>query len=298
MFCLGAAAGSFANVAILRWGQDGSVLRPARSYCYACKAPIAAKDNIPILSYFLLGGKCRNCGTEFSIRYALIEILVGLLFVLTVHVRYPIEYNPIADTVLFDPAVFFYLPVIVALVIVTWTDFDEMIVPNTVTYPGTVYGLVLAALVQFTPLDGSFHVRQFFGTDTFTWLDSTYAFFSLDPVYGALAGAVPLYVIGVVGKLIARKDAMGLGDVKLLMFMGTILGWRLILCAMFLGIFLGAFCGVALILSRRSEFGRQIPFGPYLALACLICLLWGEAVLAGVHWWFFGPGVGGSAGAY
>lgn len=261
------------------------------SYCYSCKKPIPWYDNIPILSYFLLRGKCRQCGAGFSIRYALIEFLTAVLFVITAWRFYPISVIQQSGVPLvrFDITLFFYLPLVAALVIITFTDFDEMIVPDTVTYPLAIYGFVLAAVVQFLfQGNGGYYVQQLWGWDTSTFITSTYRFFSIDPLYGALAGAVPLYLIGVLGKMVFKKDAMGFGDVKLMFAVGTLLGWRLTLIALMIAVFLGAFVGVALILSRRSALGRQIPFGPYLAVASYICLIWGPQLQAAIYWYYIG----------
>lgn len=285
-------------MAILRWGKDGSVLNPRWSYCYTCNAPIPWYDNIPILSYFLLRGKCRKCKTEFSIRYALIELLTAILFVITAVRFYPISMAETAagPEILYDFTLLFYLPLVAALVIVTFTDIDEMIVPDVVTYPLFLYGIILAAAVHFFPVLGDgFHVRRLWSQDETILFDIGYplfedawSFFCIDPLYGAIAGGLPLYLIGIFGKMIFRKDAMGLGDVKLMIAIGTILGWRLTLIALAIAVMLGGLIGLALMLMGKAAIGRQIPFGPYLAVASYVCLIWGPELQAGIYWYYIG----------
>lgn len=248
VFLMGACIGSFLNVCIYRIPRDESLVWPG-SHCPHCGKPIAFYNNVPILSYLLLRGRCRDCKERISSRYVLVEALVGVLFLL-VWLRHGIDVRtPI------------YWMIVSGLVVGTFVDFEHMIIPDRISLGGIAAGLVLSPLVP------SLHEKA-------TALEGFTA-----AVVGAALGAGILWLVGVFGKIIFKKDAMGLGDVKLLGGIGALLGWRSVLFTIIISSVLGSFVGVGLILTRKKELQSRIPYGPYLALAAILWILWGS------EWW-------------
>jgi leader peptidase (prepilin peptidase) / N-methyltransferase len=248
VFAIGACIGSFLNVCIYRIPREESVVTP-RSHCPHCGKMIPGYDNIPLFSFLLLSGRCRTCKSVISVRYFLVELLTAVLFLL-VWLHYG-----------FDARTPIYWMMVSGLILGTFVDFEHMIIPDRVTLGGVVAGLVLSPLVP------SLH-------DVSTPLASFVA-----ALIGMAAGAGILWGIGLIGKLIFRKDAMGMGDVKLLGGLGALLGWQGVLFTIMISALVGSCVGVGLILSRNKEWRSRIPYGPYLAMAAVIWILWGK------QWW-------------
>ena len=259
VFFIGACIGSFLNVCIYRIPREESVVAP-RSHCPHCNQMIPAYDNIPLVSYLLLAGRCRTCKNVISVRYFLVELLTAVLFLLVW-----LQYG-------FDARTPIYWMMISGLILGTFVDFEHMIIPDRVTLGGVVAGLVLSPLVP------ALH-------DVTRPLDSLIA-----ALIGMVVGAGILWGVGFLGKLILRKEAMGMGDVKLLGGVGALLGWQAVLFVIMISALIGSCVGVALILSRSKEWRSRIPYGPYLALATVVWILWGKA------WWeaYFTWVVGGT----
>lgn len=238
-FLLGASLGSFANVVIYRLPKDESVVKP-RSHCYSCKTPVKWYDNIPILSWFILRGKCRHCGAKFSFRYPLVEFIMASLFVLSYH------YIGLSWTLLE------YLIFIFGLVVCTFIDLDHMILPDEFTLSGIVLGLVGAALNP---------QRDF-----------------LDSLFGVLMGGGFLWGMAYVYYLLTKQEGMGGGDIKLLAWIGALLGWKAIPFVIMSSAIVGSVVG--LIVARKQKAGLKtvIPFGPYLALGALLYIFGGETI--------------------
>ncbi len=248
VFLLGACIGSFLNVCIYRIPREESVVKP-RSHCPHCGALIAWYDNIPFLSYLALGARCRHCRGRISARYFLVEGLVAVLF-LMVWLQYG-----------WDARTPVYWLIASGLVLGTFVDFEHMIIPDRVTIGGIVAGLVLSPLIP------SLHGRE-----------TALAGF-IQAAIGLAAGAGILWAVAVVGKWVFKKDAMGMGDVKLLGGLGALLGWPAVLFTIMVSSVLGSLVGVALVLLHRRGFQSRIPYGPYLAIAAMLWILWGESWL-------------------
>jgi leader peptidase (prepilin peptidase)/N-methyltransferase len=256
---VGLALGSFLNVVIHRlprmmereWlnqcaelrgeaivaTQPYSIVRP-RSRCPHCERPIGALENIPILSYLLLRGRCKGCGKKIGWRYPMVEALTGALFgVVAWH---------------FGPslAAAGAMAFVGAAVALTFIDFDTQLLPDDITLPLLWVGLLLNA------------------TGTFTDLTSA--------VVGAAVGYLSLWSVYWLFKLLTGKEGMGYGDFKLLAAIGAWLGWQVLPLTILLSSLVGALVGVALIVLARHGRGVPIPFGPYLAAAGIIALLWGK----------------------
>ena len=247
-FFFGACIGSFLNVCIYRIPLDQSVVTP-RSHCPHCGKSIAWYDNIPLVSYFALRAKCRQCGGPISPRYALVELLTAFLFLL-VWLKYGLSFQ--------TPV---YWLMVSGLILGTFVDFEHMIIPDRVSLGGMVAGVILSALIP------ALH-------DAATVRDSLIA-----SALGLALGSGSLWLVAVVGKWVFKKDAMGLGDVKLLGGIGAFLGWQAVLFTILMSSFFGSMVGVALIVSGKREWQSRIPYGPYLALAAVV---W---VLIGKTWW-------------
>ena len=270
VFILGLCLGSFLNVIIYRLPREGvSINHPRRSLCPFCGAAIAWYDNLPILSYLILRGRCRHCSRGISPRYPLVEFISGLL-VLAVYFQSGLSLRTLAG-------IYFVL----GLVAITFIDLDEMIIPDAITFPGMIIGVAAAIAAPDTALIGP-------------WLGSLLMKLGLKSVWMlSLAGSLLGLVLGY-GLVLSifyayylwrKAEGIGGGDATLLGMVGAFLGWRSIMLTVFLGS-----CSAllfALIMGlRQKEFRLQmkLPFGPFLSLGALIYLFFGEALLR----WYLG----------
>jgi leader peptidase (prepilin peptidase)/N-methyltransferase len=241
VFLFGLIIGSFLNVCIYRLPREESLVFPG-SHCPACQAPIRPWENIPLLSFLLLRGRCRHCGSPISWRYPLVEGLTGLLFALTVR-----EFG----VTLLSLSLLLFLS---GLVAVSFIDLDHQIIPNAITLPGIPLGLLLGVLTGEPPV--------------------------LDRIIGALTGAGFLYLVLFYGGVFYGQDAMGEGDLNLIALIGAFLGWRAILVTILVACLSGSAVGLGLIALRRLGRREHMPFGPFLCLGAVVALLWGESLIA------------------
>ncbi|HYN65085.1 MAG TPA: A24 family peptidase [Candidatus Limnocylindrales bacterium] len=267
----GAAVGSFANVVIYRSPLEGlSVLRPARSFCPHCRASIGWADNIPVVSWLLLRRRCRACRAPISARYPAVELLMALLFALAAW-RFP----PVAVASGGQLLVAFYL--ITVCVIVTFIDLEHQIIPDTITWPGMLLG-VLASVALPALHQGHVGFRA----------DAPRTTALLASLFGLAAGAGSLLLVGQLGNLFMRRkmaaaglqDSMGWGDVKWMGLAGAFLGVSSTFGSILIGCFGGAFVGLLMIPFARLR-GQDtpvgLPFGPFLALG-MLCELFSPGV--------------------
>jgi len=245
IFILGLVIGSFSNVCIYRIPKNESIVFPA-SHCTSCQTPIKAMDNIPVLSYFLLKGKCRNCGEKFSIRYPIVEFLTGVVYILIFLI-----YGRNLQTLI-------YAILSSALIIISFIDLDEQIIPDEISLPGIVLGFLISFFVPYISYFNS--------------------------LFGILTGGGIIFLIALAGLVIFKKEAMGGGDVKLAAMIGAFIGWRYIILSLFIGFFIGAVTGIVLILSKVKNKDDIIPFGPFIVLGSILTILWGKDLLS----WYFG----------
>ncbi|HET7373245.1 MAG TPA: prepilin peptidase [Gemmatimonadaceae bacterium] len=264
-FIIGACVGSFLNVCIVRWPRERSVLRP-RSRCPQCGNQLSWFENVPIVSWLALRGRCRCCDERISVMYPIIELVVGLGWMLAVQ-----YFGPTFTA--FRVAVFGTVLLGVAM-----TDAKHYLIPDGFTLFGLVFALVTAVIAFF---HGE---TQVFATP-------------YDALVGACAGAGMIAIVGWLGEVVTRREAMGLGDVTLMAFVGAAVGPTRALITVFLGATLGAisFAGVVLpvVLVRRGHAREQtelalgstpfeaplVPFGVFLAPAALLTLFWGDALV-------------------
>ena len=242
MFVLaGAMVGSFLNVCIYRIPQERSVLKPG-SACPKCGDPIRFYDNIPVLGYFFLKGKCRSCHQKISLQYPLVE-LISTFVTIFIYVSYGFSFQA-----------FVYIIFVYLLIVVTFIDLQQMIIPD-----------ILVLLLILTGITNLFN-----NGNAIEWKEPIVGLF----LYGGF-----LYLIGEAGKLILNKDAMGLGDVKLGAAVGLFLGWKMSLVSLFLAFVSGSVIGISGMAMGSITRGQQIPFGPYIALGTVMTLFFGESIL-------------------
>ncbi len=245
VFAVGLITGSFLNVCIFRLPEGQSVVFPS-SHCCFCQKAIGWYDNIPLVSYAVLKGRCRHCRAAISPQYFWIELFTGALFVL-----FYFYFGVTARGSV-------YLIFALALLVETAIDFRHQIIPDAITLPGIVLGLVASTLIpglhgQTSPLWG------------FVWA-----------LAGLLVGGGILYLAGTLAEWILKKEAMGGGDVKLLAMIGTILGWPGVLWTIFVSSLLGSVVGLYVRLTKGQE---RIPYGPYLAAAAFSYLFIGKQAI-------------------
>jgi leader peptidase (prepilin peptidase) / N-methyltransferase len=236
-FILGLIIGSFLNVCIYRIPRHKSIVNPSRSFCPNCFRPIKAYDNIPVLSYILLGGKCRNCKKTISWQYPLVELLTAILF-LCLYLKFGMTLT------LFTNIIFISL-----LIIATFTDLSHRIIPNVISVPGIIIGLIL-----------NFHIIS-------------------NVLLGAVIGAGILWVFRQVGLLIKRQEMMGWGDIKLAGMIGAFLGIGHGVLALFLGVFSGVVIWAILIVSKLKTRKEYIPFGAFLTLGSIFAVFFGNEII-------------------
>ena len=249
---LGLMVGSYLNVVIYRLPRGLSTVMP-RSRCPGCEAPIRALDNIPLVSFLFLGGRCRHCRTPISWQYPLTELATGLLFV-ACYARFGLTLDALAG------ALFCALMLALAAI-----DFEHFLLLDRLTLPGIAIGLLVQPLLGWA---GSFGAPLPWGR-------------FLAGLWGAALGAGILLAVVKGWYLLRKEEGMGLGDVKMLALIGAFLGWKGVLVCLFFASLSGAVVGLALILARRGAgFKTQLPFGVFLALGGLITLFFGEAIAA------------------
>jgi leader peptidase (prepilin peptidase) / N-methyltransferase len=264
-FVLGAIIGSFLNVVVYRLPEGKSLIRPG-SCCPKCDSPIRWYDNIPIVSWLVLGAKCRNCSSPISWQYPAVEALTGALFLL-VSWRFGLT-----------AATPIYMVFVASLVVVTFVDLTHWIIPNEVSLPGILVGIGLALASTIFPASGLYQVTVF------------------NSVIGAVAGYALVFLLDRMTVLILKKPGMGLGDAKLLAMLGAFFGWQGGILIVLVASFLGSAVGIPLKIALRfrdgdsdsggdnkegepTSPGLYMPFGPFLCVGGLVVMFFGEAIL-------------------
>jgi leader peptidase (prepilin peptidase)/N-methyltransferase len=260
-FLFGIVIGSFLNVCIHRLPRGESIVTP-RSRCPQCGKPVAAYDNIPLVSYLLLGGKCRHCKVRISPVYFFVELATGLMF-LSLFWMFGLGGE------FFRQATFGSL-----LIVLVMTDWQERILPDRINFPGMALGLLFAA---FLPI----------GDGTGQWLARWAgmgglplpAISVLDGLLGAVAGGGLLYVLGELYFRLRHREGMGFGDVKMMAMVGCFLGPKLTLLTILLGSLGGSVIGLLVILALGKGSDYELPFGTFLGFGAFAASLWGWPIL-------------------
>ncbi len=232
-FCVGAIIGSFLNVCIHRLPREESLLRPP-SHCPGCHSPLAWYDNIPLFSYVILRGRCRRCRAVISWRYPLVEFTNGFGYALIIW-WFGFGWPSAAYVVLFS-----------ALLVVTAIDIVHYIIPDVITLPGIVLGLVSAGTILPVGL--------------------------VNAVLGVLVGGGILWALAWASPYLFGKEGMGGGDIKLLAMIGAFLGWQPTLLTIMVGALVGSVVGIGLMSLKVIRRDQYLPFGPFLAFGALVAL--------------------------
>lgn len=263
---VGLIVGSFLNVCIVRLPRGRSIVTPP-SHCPRCRAGIRFYDNIPIISFLLLRGRCRSCGEPISWRYPFVELVNGLLYMWIIH------------EIGIGGEAFLLMALCSSLIVVTFIDIDHQIIPDVITLPGMVVGLSLAPFFMYPLADplpfrlGSLIPHA--GPHLTSFLNS---------LIGLFLGGGPLLAIGWIWEKLRHVEAMGGGDVKLMGMVGSFLGWKGALLTIMLGALTGSIFGVALILLKRHKMEKVIPFGPFLAAGAVATAFYGPDIIS----WYLG----------
>lgn len=256
-FVVGACFGSFLNVCISRWPDGLSVVRP-RSRCPNCGHQITAMENIPVLSWLILRGKCRGCGNPISFQYPLVEIVVGLVWMES-YIQLGMTFTAVRVAV-----------IVTVLLGIAITDFKRYLIPDGFTVFGLFWVMITAI------------VALFLGTDSL--FANAY-----QALLGACVGAGAIAIAGWLGELAMKKEAMGFGDVTLMAMVGAAVGPNRALMTIFIGALIGAVVFLAVVYpvsymrarQTSSEFNPPlVPFGVFLAPAAVITLLWGNQLIS------------------
>ncbi len=256
-FIFGSVVGSFLNVCIHRMPKGESVVWP-RSHCPHCSKRIPGYDNIPFISYALLGGRCRFCKKKIPLRYPLVELVTAVMFVLLFR-HFGLTYN-----------FFFYVVLACGLIIATFVDIKQRIIPDEISIGGMIVGFILSSVRGFQLSPFSFNARPL-----------------LNSLSGIVIGAGIIYFTGrlfdlVYFKLLKRPpiqgetESMGGGDVKLLAMIGAFLGWQRALVTFFIAPFFGLIVGLITLVRKKDH---TIPYGPFLAMGALISVFWAHKIV-------------------
>ncbi len=239
IFILGLILGSFMNVVIHRLPRGESIIHP-RSHCPQCGAGVKPYDNIPVVSYLFLRGRCRSCGTSISIQYPLVELLTAITL-LSVAIRYGVS----EKTLIYGVLVCFLIPISVI-------DLQTRLILNKLTVPGFVAGVALVCLLEPE-----------------RWKEIP---------FGVIGGGIVLVALSVLGKLIFKKESLGMGDVKLVVLIGAYIGFPEILIAFYFGALIAGLYILGALIFKKIRIGDTIPFGPFIALGSFVFLLWGTSI--------------------
>ena len=266
VFVFGLIVGSFLNVCIVRLPRGGSIVTPP-SHCPRCRSGIKFYDNIPLVSFLLLRGKCRNCGEPISWRYPLVELTNALLYV------------GIVSEFWLGGEAFMMMAFCSSLIVITVIDYDHMIIPDKITLPGMLVGLTLAPFFM-SPLGDPLP----FNLDALLPHAGPYLTGFLNSLIGLILGGGLLLSIGWGWEKLRHIEAMGGGDVKLMGMVGSFLGWKGALLTIMLGAFTGSVIGLLLIVLKRHKMEKLIPFGPFLAAGALASAFYGPDIVL----WYIG----------
>jgi leader peptidase (prepilin peptidase)/N-methyltransferase len=256
-FIFGSIMGSFLNVCIYRMPKGESVVWPS-SHCPECKKRIPAYDNIPFISYILLGGKCRFCKEKISFRYIIVELLTAIMFVVLFD-HFGLSYD-----------FFFYMILVCALIMTAFIDIQHRIIPDEISIGGMILGFILSAIkgLHLSPI--TYHLSPM-----------------LNSFLGIIIGGGVIYLTGKIFDLIYFKllkrppiqgetESIGGGDVKLLAMIGAFLGWQKAVMTFLLAPFFGAIIGVINLIVKKDH---TLAYGPFLSLAALLSLFWADRII-------------------
>jgi len=236
----GAMVGSFLNVCIFRLPKEESIIWPG-SHCPNCNKPIKFYDNIPLMSYLLLWGKCRYCKKPISFQYPLVEGITALCSLWLF-----IKFGP-------SLSFLFFFAFVAALIVITVIDLYHQIIPDAISLPGIGVGLIASLILP-----------------QITFFNS---------LIGVLLGGGSLFIVGTLYQWFFKREGMGGGDVKLLAMIGAFLGWKAVILTILLSSLIGSITGIIIMVLKGKDFKYAIPFGPFLSLGAVMSLSYGEEII-------------------
>ena len=236
----GALIGSFLNVCIIRLPKEESIITPG-SHCPHCAKPINFYDNIPVVSYLLLKGRCRYCKESISIQYPLVEGITAL--------------GSLALFMRFGPSLsyLFYFSFVAALIVITGIDLYHQIIPDVISLPGIGVGLLASLVIPQINF--------------------------LDSLIGALLGGGSLFIVATLYQWLFKREGMGGGDVKLLAMIGAFLGWKAVILTILLSSLIGSLMGMIMMVLKGKDLKYAIPFGPFLSFGAVIALFYQNEII-------------------
>ena len=234
-FIFGAMVGSFLNVCIYRLPKEESIIWPG-SHCPHCKKPIKFYDNIPLVSYLLLKGKCRYCKEPISIQYPLVEGVTALSSLFLI-IKFGLSLSYLI-----------YFAFVAALIVITVIDLYHQIIPDVISLPGIGVGLLASIIIP-----------------QITFFDS---------LIGILIGGGSLFLVATLYQWLFKREGMGGGDIKLLAMIGAFLGWKAVILTILLSSLIGSITGITIMVLKGKDFKYAIPFGPFLSLGAVIALFY------------------------
>jgi leader peptidase (prepilin peptidase)/N-methyltransferase len=241
VFMFGMCIGSFLNVCIYRLPSSTSIINPSRSFCPQCNSAIQFYDNIPVLSYLWLKGRCRNCKAPISPRYPLVELLTGILAI-AILLMFGLTLEGVV-----------YFVFMSSLLVITFIDIDHKIIPDIISLPGIPIGLAASLVLPAMTFKSS--------------------------LLGLLAGGGSLLLVAWTYSLITRKEGMGGGDIKLLGMIGAFIGWKGVIFTIFAASLTGTLVGMIVMLIKGKNLKFAIPFGPFLSIGAMSYVFFGKKVL-------------------
>ena len=244
IFLLGTSLGSFANVCIYRLPKSKQIIS-GRSFCPRCKKKIIWYDNLPLISFIFLNGKCRNCNKSISARYFIVELITGISFLL-IYFNYK-DFNTIV----------FLSILVLILIMIFFIDLENFIIPDTLNF--SIMGL--AILKNFLPN---------FNTSLIHEINQS--------IIGGIVGYLSIWLIIYLYKTLKKIEGMGLGDAKLMAGIGLLFGWQSIPFVLFVSSILGLFFVVPSLIKKQKNLRTEIPFGPFIILACLVYFAYGSLI--------------------
>lgn len=242
-FIFGAIVGSFLNVCIYRIPRHKSIVFPS-SRCPNCNSPISVLENIPIVSYIFLKGKCRDCGENISVRYPVVECLNAIIYMVVLW-RFGLNWYSLICMAFAS-----------AMIVITFIDLDFQIIPDTITLPGILIGLACSIFILIDPYNRPANIGI------------------MNSVIGALIGGGSFYLIALLS-----RGGMGGGDIKMMGMVGAFLGWKGVLMTTFIASLTGSVVGISLMVFKGKGRKAKVPFGPFLALGSLVSLFWGQELM-------------------
>ncbi len=251
LFAFGAIIGSFLNVCIFRIPRNISLIRPG-SFCPNCGTHIPFYYNIPVVSYITLKGRCHYCYQPIPLRYFIVEVLTGLLTVVT-YMKFGLT-----------PSFFFYVVLIYFLIVISFIDLATQLIYNKLLMYLLFFGVVFNLFVQVRP-----------------WSEAVIGFF---------AGGASMLMFAALGRFLFRKESMGMGDVKLAAVLGFFLGWKMVLLALFFGYLYAMLAFAFLAVSGKARMQEYLPMAPFFTFGSLTFVYWGPKILQW-YWNYFVPGM-------